>query len=213
MLNYRIIIQQANNDYFVFPGDHKGNPFAWDNFITDEWQTFVAAENSKLEIFNPTTDRNFKTYPQFQRGFQINYITGTEPGQLILRLTANELSGDHTLGFQYYFSDKLNGRESETFDKMLLRARAGETAPLNAKITLVNKDGFSFSIILTLTNDFQDIDVPLNNLKSDSELLLPRPYPGFLPLWFRASGNSSFNLKDIEKIQVTIGTDISCNRI
>ncbi len=91
LLNYRIIIQQANNDYFVFPGDHKGDPFAWDNFITDEWQTFVAAENSKLEIFNPTTDRTFKIYPQFQRGFQTNYITGTEPGRLILKLSANEL--------------------------------------------------------------------------------------------------------------------------
>ncbi len=118
------------------------------------------------------------------------------------------LSGDHTIGFQYFFADKIKGRKSETFDKMLIRARASETAPLNAKITLVNKDGFSFSTIIILTNNFQDIDVPLNNLKPDSELLLPRPYPDFLPLWFKATGNPSFDLNDIEKIQVTIGTDI-----
>jgi hypothetical protein len=43
---------------------------------------------------------------------------------------------------------------------------------------------------------------------ADSVLLLPRPYPGFLPLWFKGSGNASFKLSEIEKIQVIIGTDV-----
>jgi hypothetical protein len=210
VLNYRIILQKGNV-FAVFPGDHKENPFAWDSYTNETWQTFVAAANSKLKIFDPTTDRATRIYPGFRRGFQSSFITGTEPGQLILRLSATELSGDHTIGFEQYLADKLKGRKSEldSFKRLMIRARTVEAQPVRAKITLINKDAFSFSTFITLTNAFRDIEVPLNNLVQDSALLLPRPYPGFLPLWFKASGSSSFNLSDIEKIQVTIGTDLS----
>ncbi|HEY2722005.1 MAG TPA: membrane or secreted protein [Chitinophagaceae bacterium] len=208
LLNYRISIQKANKEYYVFPGNHKGDPFAWDNYTNDTWQTFVAAEKSKLEIYNPTVDRSVRIYPTFKRGFQTSYVTGDEPGRLILRLSANELSDDHTMGFQFYFADKLKGRLTENFDKLVINGRATATQPVNAKITLIDKDGFSFSSGITLSGGFENIELPLNKLVPDSELLLPRPYPGFLPLWFKPTGKSVFNLNDIEKIQVTIGTDL-----
>jgi hypothetical protein len=127
-----------------------------------------------------------------------------------MRLSANELSGDHTIGFVQYFADKLKGRFSEinSFNKLVIRARTLEPQPVKAKITLINKDGFAFSSSVTLTNSFQDIEIPLTDLKPDSMMLLPRPYPEFMPLWFKAKGESSFDLSEIEKVQVTIGTDV-----
>lgn len=208
-LNYRVIVQKSNKDYFVFPGDHKGDPFAWDNYFNDTWQTFVAAPNSDLEIYDPTNDRNILVYPPFKRGFQTNYITEDNGDRLVLKLSANELSDDHTFGLQYYFADKLNGRSSETFDKLVIKARTADTQPVKAKITLINKDAFAFSSSITLSNTFQNIEIPLNNFSPDSMLLLPRPYPGFMPLWFKATGTPSFNLSEIEKIQITIGADIA----
>jgi hypothetical protein len=90
----------------------------------------------------------------------------------------------------------------------VIRARTLEPQPVKAKITLINKDGFAFSSSVTLTNSFQDIEIPLTDLKPDSMMLLPRPYPEFMPLWFKAKGESSFDLSEIEKVQVTIGTDV-----
>jgi len=209
LLNYRILLQKGN-EFVVFPGNYKGNPFAWDNYYNETWKTFVATDNGRLEIFNPTVDRSARIYPGFRREFQSSYVTGTEPGQLILRLSTTELSLDHTIGFLHFFEDKLRSRISETgsFDKLIIRARTAEDQPVKAKITLTTKDAFSFSAFIVLDNAFRDIEVPLNNLEPDSVLLLPRPYPGFLPLWFKGSGTSSFSLQDAEKIQVTIGTDI-----
>jgi hypothetical protein len=38
---------------------------------------------------------------------------------------------------------------------------------------------------------------------------MPRPYPGFMPLKFKGAGSiAAFKLYDIEKIEVTIGSDI-----
>jgi hypothetical protein len=209
MLNYRIMLQKGN-EFAVFPGNYKENPFAWDHFNNETWKIFVAAPNGRLKIFDPTNDRSVRLYPGSRRGFQSGYTTGEKPGQLILRLTAAELSGDHTMGFVHYFAGKLAGRRSEldAFSKLVIRARTAEVQPVKAKITLINKDGFSFGAFINLDNTLQDIEVPLNNLVQDSMLLLPRPYPGFLPLWFKGSGTASFSLPEIEMIQFTIGTEL-----
>jgi hypothetical protein len=60
-----------------------------------------------------------------------------------------------------------------------------------------------------LNSTFQDIEVSMNSLVQDSMLLLPRPYPGFLPVWFKASGNSLLNISIVEKIQLTVGSELS----
>jgi hypothetical protein len=213
VLNYRIIVQEAN-EFAVFPGNFKENPFAWDAYSNETWKTFVASENGKLEIFNPAIDHTARVYPGFKKGFQSSYITSEEPGRLVLKLAATELSGDHILGFQHFFGDKLKGRASElsAFKKLMIRGRTANPQPIKVKITLINADAVSLSTYVTLTNTMQDVEVPLNNLMPDSSLLLPRPYPGFLPLWFKAStSNVSFKLSATEKIEVLSGFDILPN--
>jgi hypothetical protein len=208
-LNYRIVVKKAPDDYLVFPGNHKGNPFDEDFYDNDTWQTFIAAENGELEIFNPTNDRDIRTYPSPGKNFQKSYITGNDPGTLILKLAANELAGKHTIGFEYFFADKLRGRDSETFNKLVIRARTAEPGRGKAKITLINKDASSFAAFITLTSNFGDIEVPFNILGRDSMLVLPVSTPEFIPLWFNGSEvPTTFKLSDAEKIQITIGTDI-----
>jgi hypothetical protein len=43
--------------------------------------------------------------------------------------------------------------------------------------------------------------VPLSSLTRDSFLLLPRPYPGFLPLYFKSESTVPFKLKDAERLE------------
>jgi hypothetical protein len=209
ILNYRILLQKGN-EFAMFPGNHKEDPFAWDYYINDTWETFVVNSNARLEVFNPTTDRSVQVYPGFRSGFQSSYITGVTPDQLIFRESTNELSAGYSIGFVHYFANELPGRTSEldSFNKLIIKARTSDTQTVKAKITLINRDAFSFSTFITLTNSFQHIEVPLNNLVADSMLLLPRPYPAFLPLWFKSSGVSSFKLSDIEKIQITLGAEL-----
>jgi hypothetical protein len=210
MINYRIIMQKGN-EFAVFPGNIKSNPFAWDNYINETWKTFVAAENGRLEIFNPTVDRTARIYPGFRRGFQSGYTAGENSGQLLLRLSTSELSGDHTIGFQHFFGDKLKGRltEAGAFTKLMIRARATGTQPVKAKVVLTNADAVSAASFITLTDKFMDIEISLTNLVPDSSLLMPRPYPGFQSLWFKGAGSmGSFRLQDVEKIEITIGSDL-----
>jgi hypothetical protein len=209
VLNYRIVLQKGN-EFAVFPGNRKENPFAWDSYNNEVYKTFVAAPNGRLTIFDPTVDRTARVYANFRGGFLTNYTAGERSGQLILRLSATLLSGDCSFGFVHYFGDKLLGRRSEldSLNRLFIRARTAGAEPVKAKVTLTDKDAFSFSTLITLPSTFRDVEVPLTNLVQDSMLLLPRPYPGFLPLRFKGSGNSVFNFSAIEKIQITIGGEL-----
>jgi hypothetical protein len=208
-LNYSILVKRATDDYFVFPCNHRGNPFDEDFYNNVTWQTFIAPENEELEIFNPANDRDIWPYPSSGKNFQKSYITGIEPRTLILKLAANELTGEHIIGFQYFFADKLRGRESETFSKLVIRARTTETGTVKAKITFINKDASSFAAFVTLTNNFSDIEVPFKTLSRDSMLVLPVSTPEFIPLWFNGSEiPATFKLSDAENIQITIGNDV-----
>ncbi|SFG04977.1 cellulase family glycosylhydrolase [Pontibacter chinhatensis] len=204
-LKYRIIVEEPDEDFTVFPGGHKGNPWAWDYVQTDMWQTYVAAANGALSLFNPSTDQNLFIYPNLWQGNERQVITGKKPGQLILKLTSQEKPQEGVMGFQVYVGDKLAGRQTElpTFDKLVIRARAA--APVQAKLSLITAAGSAFAASINLDSEFREIEVPLSSLTPSAFILLPRPYPGFHPFRFQSGAAASFNLRQVEKLELTIG--------
>jgi hypothetical protein len=204
-LQYRIIAREGNV-FSVYPGNIKTDPFAWDNYQFETYKTNVASENSSLELYDPSVDRTVSVLPNFRRGFQTAYGSGENSGHLVFKLSITDMQADEVMGFQHYVGDKLKQRSAElnSFDKIVVRAKTASTQPINIKLILVNKNGAAFSATCTLSADFQDVEVPLSNFKTDAALLIPRPYPGFQPLYFKSSANNEiFKPGDIEKIQVT----------
>ena len=96
-LQYRIIVQEGNN-YAAYPGNFKGNPFAWDNYQFEYYKTNIAADNSSLEIYNPANDRTVYVLPNFRRGFQTSYTSGTNTGNIIYKLSITEMQDNEIVG-------------------------------------------------------------------------------------------------------------------
>ena len=203
VLTYRIIVQKANKEYIVFPGNNKGDPYAWDNTNNETWQTIVASEKSGLEIFNTNTDiTNLVQYSPDWRNNTFRFVPSEKASQLAVKMTAKNLTDKQAMGWQFYFGDKLKGRQSElsSFNTLVIKARTDN--PTLAKVSLITNNAFCFSANISASNEWKEIRIPLNSLQPDSSLLLPRPYPGFLPLWFKPITNGNFYLLDAEKIQV-----------
>ncbi len=126
------------------------------------------------------------------------------------------MGGDHIIGFQYAFAHKLEGRQNELspLTSLIVRARTTSVKSAKAKFSLINGDAVSFSTFINLSDQFADIEIPLTSLHIESSLLLPRPYPGFLPLWFKASDAAgTFRLQDAEKLELTIGSDLDSSAL
>ncbi len=210
MLSYRIIVEQPDGKFYTFPGGHEGDPWAWDNYRTDTWTSFVAAPGSNLELFNATHDRNIKVYPNLWRPDERQLLTDVNPGQLILRLSTKELPEEGVMGFQYYIGDKLRDRKPElaNYKKLVVRARTTNPTPVKVRIALISDDATAHTATVTINGQFQDIEIPLSSLQPGEFILLPRPYPGFHPFWFKPGKAEAFNLADAEKLEIILGKDL-----
>ncbi len=215
ILNYRVIIQNGA-DYITFPGAHKGNPYSWDNQNADYWQSFIATPNGHLSLFNASVDQDkVNPYsPEYTRTSGAYFVSGPVTGQLVFKAATEAIRAEQVMGMQLYVGDKLKGRAGEvpSFNKIVVRARATTTLPTKLRIALTQTDATAYAAYLDLSNEFKTIEIPLSALKPDSSLLLPRPYPGFMPLWFKASAFNGFKLTEADKLEITVGQMLEANR-
>jgi hypothetical protein len=96
------------------------------------------------------------------------------------------------------------------YTKLVVRARLalmGQTGKL--RLTLIDNDAAAYSAHVELSDQYKDVEVPLSSFKPDSSLLLPRPYPGFQPLWFKASSFSGLSISKLDKLEITSGQDLT----
>ncbi len=204
MINYRIIVQKEDS-FLVFPGEHQGNPYAWDNLYDNEtWQTFVAAPGAPLLLFDPFSDRRDQSvFNPDWRSNSVNYITGERPGRLVMQVQMKNAAPGQMMAAQFFAGDKLASRASnlDAMKQVILRAK-GQQAGERVKVVFITKSAAAFSTEFELGTAFSDNRISLNQLRPDSFLLLPRPYPGFLPLYFDGRMDMGFRLEDLEKVQL-----------
>jgi hypothetical protein len=205
LIHYRIMIRRANGDSYTFPGGFKGNPYAWDEYRNETWQTVVAAPGSRLSLFNPATDRTWlMPYNRDWRNNTISYVTAGETSDLVLRVSMNKPVAGQRLGFQSYFRDQVAGRNEEltSFSKLVIRARA--TQETSAKVALITTGAMAYAANVNLGKEWREIEIPFSSLQPASFLLLPRPYPGFQPLEFHVVTASPFAIADAERLELSL---------
>jgi len=215
VLTYRIIIKDGDK-YYTFPGSHEGDPYGWDNINNDTWQTFVAAPNGKLSLFNATADRGrTNTYfPTFTRNGGAQFTSGEETGELTFKVLSPAIKQGQAMGFQLFVGDKIKNRLPEVagFSKVVIRARLTNGQAGSLKIALINNDASAYGASAQLSDKFKNIELPLSEFKPDSSLLVPRPYPGFLPLRFKASSSGGLSIPKLDKLEITAGDGLSTDQ-
>jgi hypothetical protein len=204
MISYRLITKKFGG-FAVFPGGHTGDPYRWDNYTTETWDTYVAAPGAPLSLFHAGTDRNSTSLynPDWRRN-TIQYIT-TEQGasQLVMQVQMEQPGAGQVMAMQSFAGEKIASRTSELslFDALVVRAGAQHKGD-RIRVRLITNDAVAYAAEILPDTMLSDHIIPLNNLVPDSFLLLPRPYPGFQPMHFQASGYSPLRVENLDKIQV-----------
>ncbi|HTE00675.1 MAG TPA: hypothetical protein VK668_15390 [Mucilaginibacter sp.] len=215
ILTYRILIQDGNKTY-AFPGSFEGDPYSWDNTHNDTWQTFVAAPNGKLSLFNATADRGrTNTYfPTFTRNGGAQFTAGEETGQLTFKVSSPAIKQGQQMGLQLYVGDKLKYRlpEISAYRKVVVRARLQSGQSGKLRLALTNADASTYATSVELADQFKNIEIPLSAFKPDSSLLLPRPYPGFQSLSFKASSFGGLDISKLDKLEITAGNGLGADQ-
>ncbi|WP_461097821.1 glycoside hydrolase 5 family protein [Spirosoma luteolum] len=199
-LQYRVVVQQADS-VRVFPGNKAGNPDAWDYQPDAPWQVAVTPSGAPLRLYDATTDRAVVLFPDDWQGRQNRYVAGQEPARLAIQLTMPRPTPDSLLGLQLFVGDKIQavGPSVSGYQRLRIRGRAGEPV----RVALINQTGDCYALTLTLPADGTPAEVPLSRLRPDAGLLLPRPYPDFMPLRFRPATATPLAVGAVEKLEVT----------
>jgi hypothetical protein len=220
LIRYRIMTKKSGNHIYeklnrvmrIYPGNLLADPYAWDYIPGESYETFVAGTDTPIEIFNANTDRgDLVFYNPNWRNNSTGYTMIDKPGQLVLRMSMKKSDPGQFMAFQHYITSKLEGRQEElpSFSKLVIRARSGTA--MKIKLNLITRQADAWSATIDLDENMREIEIPLSSLKKDSFLLLPRPYPGFLPLSFKSESNKNFNISDVEKLEVSFGKELQQN--
>jgi hypothetical protein len=199
MIDYRIMVKKSNGTIYTFPGGQTGDPYAWDYVQGASWQSLIALPGSPLSLFDPLADqRNLTWLNTDWNNNRIAYTASERQGALNLVMSSKK----SLMACQLYAGDILKQSTGlEKLTSLVVRARLlNGSGPL--RLTLVTKDASAFSTTLQPDQQMKDFIIPLNSLQPDSFLLLPRPYPGFLPLWFRSEKPGVLNVQDLDRWQL-----------
>lgn len=208
-IQYWIIIHQNRTDV-TFPGDHPGTPFKWDYYYKDVWKVPVFSDKAPVELFNARDDNNRidMTFQPWDSGYKRALISTSDPGEMAVKVSANNLvERPHSVGWQVFIGKRIAGRLSTVGNEkqIVVRARSANGGKIPLGVILVENNGQSFRTNIRLTKEFKDYRIPLSTFKPDSMLLLPRPFPGFLPYWFKSDENQSLDIRKLQDIQFVIG--------
>lgn len=202
-LHYRIIIQNGN-EYRSYPGAIDGNPYSWDSYAAEYYKLDVRKVAAAIDLFDASKHENISLTPNWRRGFQYGFTSGNRTGQQIFQLSIEHPEENEIMGLQHFIGDMLKDiPATEKPTSLVVRIRQQHSSGAEVKLALVNKWGTAFSGSIRAEEQWQELRLPLPSFVPDSSLLLPRPYPGFQPLFFTSSeSNAKLNIQEIEKLQL-----------
>src|SRR5699024_11198905 len=131
-------------------------------------------------------------------------VATEQSNQLGLKSFVKQSNKPGFTGWQTYIGDLIKDRKKDLnkFNSIVVSGFAGNKDQ-EATISLITNEGNSYSASFKLKDTLSKITIPLSNFKQSDMLLLPRPYPGFQPLYYDSQQSEKLEIKNTEKIGVT----------
>ncbi|AWM32299.1 hypothetical protein [Hymenobacter nivis] len=200
----------------TFPGNFAGQPGDWDYAHPEHWEVPVVAAGASLPLFSAGIDKDLTEAHGVGEDAWTDYVT-TPAGALALCLVQGPASaknpaptaGAPVAALRAYFGDRLASRsaaELAGFRTVVVRVRPGAGAGA-LRLSLATRDAVAYTAEVPVSGaDWQEVRVPLAAFRPAPLLLVPRPYPSFLPLTHPApKAPGPLKLADAEVLQVVLG--------
>lgn len=211
-LNYTIIEKAIDGKTVVYPGGVEGPVSSWEYYNPETYSVKVLPAGAEVELFNAG---GFASTLSFQGDFSLrsNVVQSGVEGKDKLQFTVvegrNYSRHPDNSGIAYaienYIGDEIKGiaENATNYSSLAIVGKAG-SKPVKIKVNLIDKNGDAFTSETSLVPGSNICEISLNEFLPGKMLLLPRPYPGFLPLWYSNKNKNAFSLSSIEKIQIII---------
>ncbi|MGM5469470.1 hypothetical protein ACS386_04275 [Flavobacteriaceae bacterium LMO-SS05] len=221
-LNYNIIVQLADESQITYPSGLMGNLYVWDFYDRTTYKLTVVSSENPVYLFNAIDDSS-NLVKQWRRSFKLvpTKTAGEAEYQMLLdklfypdneNLNAEPI---YDYSFKHFVLDKIEGRKEDLKLKkdLVFRGRSLNNKPCKLQIAFVLDDGTSYGKVIEIGPELKDYRIAIADLKLVKTVTLPRPYPSFLPYYFKHSNPISFDINHIESLQFSIGPEIPVEQL
>jgi hypothetical protein len=194
---------KTNGGIARFPAE--GDPF---------WTASLASPTAPLSLFDAAQDMDRLAYTRIgdnvRRGiFQRRPATTNDPAalRLFFPLSYDRALDDYTASLPVKNKIADRGPRVETAKALRVKAR-GENDSQQIHLTLVESDGTSWTTRLTLSPDWQEVVIPVEQFKVGLGVQLPLGFPGRWNYWLtpakgRGGPDDHPRLAQVERLQIS----------
>lgn len=215
--NYQMVVKTSSG-YQTFPRAVPGKPGDWDFAATSNWEVRILPPDAPICVFDANTDYEW-TLRQWNRG--LSKVPLARPSSAAFQLQLDKLfqpdqenlhaAPVYDYSFQHYIRGRLLARQKSLDAKRTIVLEGGSLPGKDQliQLALTTTDGRTFGTLLTLRPGLAEYRIPLEELQPVPMVLLPRPYPTFLPYFFDGAGTGQTTLANVERIQISVGPGLS----
>jgi hypothetical protein len=215
MMNYVVKIEFLSGKELIYPGAVEGPTTSWEYYNPQMYSVKVIPEKTGIQLYSAESGESPITWSS---GAQLQTIFSGITGETKAKIS----QAPARLGFTPRVDDRAQAvfvlesfikpqieairKYAKDYSHIVIAAKA-EKDPVSVEISLISKSGGIYTGKTILTSDNAMQSIPLNSLAPGKMMLLPRPFPGFLPFWYVNPKQQSFNLCEIERIQLVIPSE------
>lgn len=211
-------MRDKNEKSYTYPSGLEGRPWSWDFYDDKPYTVRVVPSSNAINLFDASTDSD-ELSRQWVRTSSLNPLP--EPGKAELQINMEKLftsdpenvNGEKIYDYtcRYFFGRKIAGRSGDvgSKQKIIFKGRSLNEKDCLVQLALITSDGSAFGGLLTLKPGTTDYALNISELKLVKLVTLPRPYPTFLPYYFKGKGSDKLDLNKIESLQISIGPGIA----
>jgi hypothetical protein len=221
-LEYRFIVE-TEKDTTTFPSGKRGDPWSWINKDNEVYSAKLVPENSMMilweagidwEMTNKIWNRNVFLKPMIDGetalNIQLEKIPEVDPDD----------KNSRNYAFKFFFGEKVKSRRDELSQMKFVAIEAinNLTIPQLLEVGLIDNNGCVMAGVFKINPNEREFRVPLSTFVPAPFLIIPRPFPDFLPYKVQPDGKA-FDWSSIETLQVvvlpgnTVNTDLNITKI
>jgi len=221
LIRYCITVQYGEKAQ-SFPADVQGRPGDWDFPTAKLWETLVVDGNIPIVLYDVSRDRDKFLFSQYWHGphYTYDFVDGMTEGKLAFRFEVESLKDEpQDVSCRYIFGRETDGRleDFSKFQTLCVRVRTIKKATTHFGITLMEKDGSAWAATVPITEQWNEVCIPLSQFVSTKAAMLPRGWSGH-PYWLstptnRGGEEDKLHIENVESIQISIGARFLTNYI
>jgi hypothetical protein len=214
---HEYIVSVRDGDSTVtFPGKIHRDPWSWDFHTEQFWSTVLVKPDVPLRLLSPAEDASRLAFTRIGDAIRQGFfsvvpsaVTGESALHLVLPVNAGGFNPeDYTASL--VIGDRISSRGASISRASALRMKVRGIGPRQrVHVTLIEKDGTSWTTAVPLDSTWSEQTIPLSSLRVGRGVKLPLGFPGTWNYWVepaagRGATGDAIRLPDIERLQLSL---------